>query len=258
MFYNVRMASSDDPLTSASPAPTADPAQDQAATRNHALRMAALENVIERGLNLLGEIERRTLRDDEYRTEADKPEPADLGLTFDRISRAIRFTVAQHERLEIESAKTFEQRHAEAAARAAAEAQRLANIRNAPSPEEQAKQQEQDRKLRLVERAVTRAIREHTEDYDELEAFSEDLNERLEEIEDLGLDRPIGAVVFDICRAMRLSFDLRLWEDEPWALGEAETKAEGSPYADWRQSANDDENEDGADDAYYRRGVGPP
>jgi hypothetical protein len=250
------MAPPDDVSSSASPAPTADPAPDPA--RNHALRMAAVEGVIADGLTILDEIKRRALRTPYEVEEEHKAEPADLGLAFDRISRAIRFTVAQHERLEIDAAKTMAQRQAEAAARAAAEAQRLANARNAPSPEEQARKQEQDRKLRLVERAMNRAIHDHTEDYDEQEEFKEELNERLEEIEDLGLGRPVGAVVFDICRAMRIPFDPTLWEDEPWALSEAETQAAGSPYAKWRRSANDRAGDGELHLAPHRRGVGPP
>src|SRR5206468_3484396 len=146
-------------------------------------------------------------------------------LAFNRISRAIRYTVAQHERLEIEAGKSAEQKQAEAAAKQAAEAARAARAQNAPSPEEQARKREQDRKLRLVERAVNRAICDHTdEDDDEREELEEDLSERLEEPEDLGLDRPIGVVVESVCRAMRLPYKLTLWEDEPWALQEAAEK----------------------------------
>jgi hypothetical protein len=250
------MAPPDDTLSSAIPAQAYDPAQDQAA-RNHALRMAALEAVIGDGLSILDEVKRRALRTPYEVDEENKPEPADLGLTFDRISRAIRFTVAQHERLEIDSAKTMEQRQAEAAARAAAEAQRLAHAQTAPSPEEQAKRREQDRKLRLVERAVKGAICDFTEDYVERDELTEDLNERLEEVEDLGLDRPIGAVVEAVCRAMRLPFDFALWEDEPWALEESRDKPKGSPYAKWRRTASDyGDDEDIAGAA--RHGVGPP
>jgi hypothetical protein len=56
---------------------------------------------------------------------------------------------------------------------------------------------------------------------------------------------------------MRLPFDLTLWEDEPWALSEAADQTEGSPYANWRRSANDRAG-DGAYAAASRRGVGPP
>jgi hypothetical protein len=254
-----------DASSSASPAQAHDPAPDlpaacapveDSAARNHALRMTALEAVIDHGLGLLDEVRRRTLRQPHV-IEQDKPEPADLGLTFDRISRALRFTVAQHERLEVEAGKSAEQRQAEAAARAAAEAQRLAGTRNAPSPEEQARKRERDRKLRLVERAVKRAIEDYAEEYEDREELAEDLSERLKEHEDLGLDRPIGAVVAGICRAMRLPFDLALWEDEPWALSETAEKAKGSPYARWRRSANDSA-WDEEDPPRTRRGVGPP
>src|SRR6185503_9303612 len=108
------MAPPDD-IASAIPAERHDPEQDraaEAAARNRALRMAALEAVIDHGLGLLDEIRRRTLRNNEYADEPNRPEPADLGLAFDRISRAVRYTVAQHERLELDAAKTLEQRHA--------------------------------------------------------------------------------------------------------------------------------------------------
>jgi hypothetical protein len=257
-----------DALSSAIPAQPDDPAQDRTeacapgaeeAARLHALRMQALEALIGDGLALLDEIKRRALRTPYEVEEEHKPEPAELGLAFDRISRAVRFTVAQHERLEAEAGKTAEQKHAEAAARAAAEAARAARARNAPSPEALVAKREQDHKLRLVERAVKGAICDFTEDYDERDELTGDLNERLEEREDLGLDRPIGAVVAGICRAMRLPFDFALWEDEPWALQEAAEKPKGSPYAKWRRSANDTFGDD--DDPYAtvaRRGVGPP
>jgi hypothetical protein len=220
--------------------------------------MQALEVMIDHGLSLLDEIRRRALRG-AHEVEEGKPEPADLGLAFDRISRAVRFTVAQHERLEIEAGKTAAQREAEAAARQAVEAARAAQAEREPSPEALALKQEHDRRLRQAERAVKRAIDDQTKDFSKRDDLREVLKERLREREDLGLDRPVGAVVADICRAMRLPFNLALWEDEPWAVREAAEQPEGSPYAGWRRTANDmlgdDENPD-ADIA--RRGVGPP
>jgi len=258
MIYIVPM-SPPDALSSASPAPSE-------AARNHALRMQALEAIIGDGLTILGEIKRRALRSDyEAEAETHKPEPADLGLAFDRISRAIRYTVAQHERLEIEAGKTAEQKQAEAAARAEAEVARAARAaraenatQNAPSPEALAAKREQARKLRLVERAVKRAIDDETEDYDERDELLEDLKERLDEREDLGLDRPIGAVVESVCRAMRLPYDFALWEDEPWALQETAENAKGSPYAGWPRSANDSFGDDDPYSTVARQGVGPP
>jgi hypothetical protein len=136
---------------------------------------------------------------------------------------------------------------------------RIARAQNAPSPEAVATKNEQERKLRLVERAMKRAIDHDSEDFEEREELLSDLKERLAEPEDLGLDRPIGAVVAGICRAMRVSFDLALWEDEPWALQEAAETAKGSPYARWRRSANDSFSEDsGPCSTAARKGVGPP
>jgi hypothetical protein len=56
---------------------------------------------------------------------------------------------------------------------------------------------------------------------------------------------------------MRLPFDLTLWEDEPWALSEAADQTEGSPYAEWRRSANNRAG-DSVEYGRSRRGVGPP
>ena len=255
------MTSPDEKLSSVS-TPAIQPEE---AARNHDLRMQALEAVIGDGLTILGEIKRRALRTPYEVEEENKAEPADLGLTFDRISRAIRLTVAQHERLEIEAGKSAEQKQAEAAARAEAEVARAARAaraenatQNAPSPEALAAKREQARKLRLVERAVKRAIDDETEDYDERDELLEDLKERLDEREDLGLDRPIGAVVESVCRAMRLPYDFALWEDEPWALQETAENAKGSPYAGWPRSANDSFGDDDPYSTVARQGVGPP
>jgi hypothetical protein len=56
--------------------------------------MQAQEALIDHGLELL-----RSGGDPahDYEIEENKPEPADLGLAFDGITRAARFTVAQHE-----------------------------------------------------------------------------------------------------------------------------------------------------------------
>ena len=44
-------------------------------------------------------------------------------------------------------------------------------------------------------------------------------------------DRPIGEMVVQICRDLGLTIDLSLWEDEEWAIEEAEARTLGSPYA---------------------------
>jgi len=49
----------------------------------------------------------------------------------------------------------------------------------------------------------------------------------------MGRGRPVGAIVEHICKVIGLKFDPLLWEYEPWAIKEIETKPAGSPYADW-------------------------
>jgi hypothetical protein len=41
---------------------------------------------------------------------------------------------------------------------------------------------------------------------------------------------PIGASVARLCAELGLTPDWSLWEDEDWAIEEAETDAPGSPY----------------------------
>jgi hypothetical protein len=114
---------------------------------------------------------------------------------------------------------------------------------------------------------VIRAIDDHTDDEDDRETFYDDMNERLDDADELELDaRPVGVIVSGICRAMRLPFDPALWEDEPWAKAETREKPKGSPFAKWRRTVNDDDDEDADpfglaetdDDRPSRRSQGPP
>lgn len=203
--------------------------------------MRMLETAAERGLELLDEIRDRA---------RERVEEEDLGLSYSRISKAVRQSVALHARLEEEFSKTEEQKAAEAAARQAAEAQRAAS----------AEKRARGRKENAVRRAVVRAIDDRFEDEYDREPLYEDMNERLGDADDLDLDRkPIGQIAADICRAMRLPYDPKLWEDEPWAIQAAEDKAIGSR----QRTANDDEDDDPyglaeTDDDPPRRGVRPP
>jgi hypothetical protein len=61
--------------------------------------------------------------------------------------------------------------------------------------------------------------------------------------------KPIGEIVEGICKVLGLKFDPALWEDEPWGIEQARTKPAGSPFADWLDSANDDDEADADDEA---------
>lgn len=101
MFFIRAMSPPDASLPSAN---TAD-LQDRQA--NHAWRMRMLETAAERGLELLDEVR------DRARERVDED---DLGLTYSRISKAIRQSVMLHAKFEEDADKTAEQRDAEAAA----------------------------------------------------------------------------------------------------------------------------------------------
>ena len=217
--------------------PSATAADPEIRQANHAWRMRMLETATERGIDLLDEV-----RD---RARAGSEED-DLGLTYSRISKAIRQSVMLHARFEDDFNKTAEQKAAEAAAKAAAE--QAAEARRAAAPKA--------RQKHLVRKAVTRALdlaiedaeAETTEPLDFSHNYVE-LRERLEdydEYSDFGR-LPVGAVVENICRVMGLEFDPALWEYEPWAVAEIAEKPEGSPYAEWQPPAPETANDDDAD-----------
>ena len=245
---------SPDALLSASPLQN-DPIQDRRA-KLHEFRMTALERLTERGLTLLDEVQRRAT-DQDAPAFAAKAE-GDLGLTYSRIAKAVRQSLALHARFEDEFCKTAEQRQAEAAAKQAAEAQRAAS----------AKAGRKAHQKRQVKKAVKLAM---DIDFDAAEARGEqldyadlyvDLHERLDDYDDYSdFGRlPVGAVVENICRVMGIEFNPALWQDEPWAVAEMAEKPEGSPFAEWQPSAPerandadgdpDDPGEDDEDDPY--------
>jgi hypothetical protein len=190
-------------------------------------------------------------------TVADRVDPqADAGLTYSRFSKALRQALMLHARFEEDSYKTRQERAAEAAARQAAEARRAAAVRD----ELKAKQKRQV--TQAVKRAMDVELAEDDErgvesrDYGE---FLTDLHERLDdydEYSDFG-NKPVGAVVADLCKLLSLPFDPALWEDEPWAIEEAKAKPPGSPFAHRHRSANDDEDDPGADDEDADRSASP-
>jgi hypothetical protein len=165
----------------------------------------------------------------------------DLGLTYSRVSKALRLTLALHAKFEEDSLKSDQEKAApQAAARQAAEAQRAAAARAA---------QNRDQK-RTVEHAVEQAItveaeNDHRGKYDYGELYSE-LYERLNDFEDYSDfgRKPTGEIVEQICRLLNITFDPALWQDEPWAIAEAKAKPPGSPFADWPDTANDDDADD--------------
>ena len=244
-----------------------DPAQDRPESRacvsgvadKAEWRLRMLEQVAEAGLDILNEVRRRALAHgavssaDGAQTLA--PE-GDLGLVYSRIQRAIRQALALHERFEA----GFLVRQREAAE----EAQRIAASSGSIVDFDT------ERKKQTVDRAVRKAIasRTHNPRYCEKWDLFSDLDDRLEDFDDYDEDgdRPIGAIVESICKAVGVTFDPALWEYEPWAIAEIKTKPAGSPYADWVTRDDwpdlnldqDDEDDPYGLDEDNASGTGPP
>jgi len=90
-----------------------------------------------------------------------------------------------------------------------------------------------------VEEIVAQVVEREAGDRGDVEALVTDAREAVDEnwSERDYADRPIGAVVADICRQLGVAVDWSRWEGEDWAAQEAEEDAEGSPFA----KANEDE-----------------
>ena len=246
----------DTPLPSASPAPIV-PAGDEAgscarceseAGQFSQWRIRMMELAAESALAMLQKITENTV--------AEQTDPqADAGLAYSRISKALRQALLLHAKFEEDSHKTSQERAAEAAAQQAREAQRAAAIQ-AGAKAKQKRQVEQAVKIAMdAELAEDEAF-----DYGELYG---ELLERLDDYDDYSDfgNKPVSEIVAGICKALGLTFDPALWEDEPWAIEEAKAKAEASPTVEWPDTANDDEDDgedDDADPFGIAVGTGPP
>jgi hypothetical protein len=134
---------------------------------------------------------------------------ADLGLTFSRIARAVRQTLA----LEARIADGYREARAEAARRRAIEIEVLGA-----------------RRKHRVGDIVQEIIESETPEADR-DALLGDLEERLgddDDAADFG-ERPLGELVAAICRDLGVIPDWSLWQDEPWS---AEAMAATPPRRD--------------------------
>ena len=132
----------------------------------------------------------------------------DPGLSFSRLSRAVRLTL--------------ESRLSEADKPAAPAVSADVGAKISIS------------RINKVAYAVEDLIQNTDEEFDrcEIESLLDDMNERLPEIEaDDGFERaPISAVVGRICADLGLTPDWTLWACEDWAKAEARDGVAGSPY----------------------------
>jgi len=113
---------------------------------------------------------------------------------------------------------------------------------------------------RAVEQVLNSQDIEDEEDGDNGDADRfDELYERLDEYESFTdfTDRPVSEFIANICDAMGLEFDWSWFAYDPWAMQEAETKPEGSPFAEWLASTDDDAGDSPPED-HARNGTGPP
>ena len=86
---------------------------------------------------------------------------------------------------------------------------------------------------RVIVSAVQDLLAQRGEDDEVLEDVGRMLGERLLDVDTVDtLELPIGRMIARICRDMRLTPDWSRWKHCDWAVEEAETQAEGSPYGD--------------------------
>ena len=180
--------------------------------------LAVLAELAEIGMEIT-----RALRERVAEQAGDDESKGDPGLAFSRIARAVRQTLALDAKLDQE--------------RQVARGLALANLAEAQAKVERAAAHERLRGLirkSVVRSAVEQAIDDQA-DGDDVEWLVTDFRERLDDEDEYDAldfnDRPIGEMVAQICRDLGLTIDLSLWEDEEWAIEEAEGRTLGSPYA---------------------------
>jgi hypothetical protein len=178
--------------------------------------------------------------------EGDAKAAGDLGAVVTRVGRALRQTIAYRRKIEDQVREGESKRSAEQAGRGAA-----------------AKRDWSLARKRMIEHAVERVIaRQETDDEDdddENDDLGGDLYERLDEYERFTdfTDRPVSAFVATLCDAMGLEFDWSQFAHDAWAVDEAETQPDGSPFAEWWNSVRGDAG-DNPPEAPELTGTGPP
>ena len=196
-------------ITPLEPIPGGPPVDGADAWRER--QLAILSELAEAGLEIALALKTRIVE-----TAALAPDPAsasacaDLARAFDRASRAVRMSIALRDRLVKDAAPGRQ------AARAAAD-----NART-----------ERAGRVRRIVGRITQGV---WKDSLMCELLDKQVRERLFDPDISGelLDRPIGALVAQICADLGLGPDWRALAEEAWAQAEITERPTGSPYAAW-------------------------
>ena len=152
----------------------------------------------------------------------------------ERMARMVRLSLALAARLDGDEPVRRARFRSDAAAEREAEADALRRTRDAERMAELVEASlREDSVFEVVEATLKAAGMERGE----VQEWVADIQERMAEAEREGeweydyVRRPVGAVIAKICEALDPQPDWTRWAGEDWALEEAATNAEGSPYA---------------------------
>lgn len=222
--------------------------------------LEVLRDLREMGMQLARNLTRRVMAEAEAAEAGDVEAapgrgaaPADPALSFSRISRAVRLTLALEARIhrQVEGAAKAGAANDDAPAAGAIDYEGIARRIRA--------------KLRVmndyeIRRAVEDTIEAAHDDFDDVERLKEELKERLDE-DEVFEDRwnwPIGEAISLICQDLGLTPDWDRWENQGWAREEAEKSPPNSPYATVIQQPSPDKPKPTGTDLYRQaRGLPP-
>jgi hypothetical protein len=179
-------------------------------------QVAMLTRLAQVGLTIAGAVEQRALEEAKAPGGPDAPFRCDLA--YARVARAVRLTLALQSRA-LKDLVALD----EAADRVRSRPPAAPLVERRPDPQGQRR----ERIARIVQRVI-----EAEWEGDDVERLSDAAWERLED-EDVYGDltaRPIGETVARICEDLELSPDWTRLAREAWAVAEARSGAEGSPF----------------------------
>jgi hypothetical protein len=181
------------------------------------LRLRQLDRLIEVDMEYVESLHARRMQPAET---ADQQRDADAAaLRLDRVGRAVRRNIALEARLADGSLVREMQLADDRAAAAAQRRTRVLERRN------------------TVQVCMNEALETDTVcSPDRIDRLTDDVRDWMdrEPEETFADDRPIGGILWRICRDLGLPVDLGVWDHEGWADDEMTQDTPGSPYAAWR------------------------
>ncbi len=166
--------------------------------------------------------------------EAAKGRRSDPVATAERMARTVRLSLALAARLDGDEPVRRARGRSDAVAEREAEAEARKRAREA---REHAELVHAARREDMVFEVLEATLKAEGLDRDDVHERAVEINERVaESMADREWEydyvrRPVGAVIAKLCEDFGLEPDWSLWADQAWAIEEAATNAEGSPYA---------------------------